>query len=166
VGSNQNNGTIDIRGVFTVPDTLQLQRATLVLPNLLTEKSDAGELVRRSDGAQINLPVVLPAMAKSSSRDAVYATLPNTTPRMRVEIIANKSRPDLSKFHITVDQAQISSPTTCSGNPSVTHLHTRMVANDGTHTSAVFDGDLAWRCDRGHKLTTLVPKTKISQSSP
>lgn len=118
-----------------------------------------GELVRHADGGALQFPLVLSAIAQSSSDDAVYETAEGSVPRMHVEVLANpggrKHKTGTGKFKILVDQARINSPASCSSNPSSTMLHTRMIANDGVHASAVFDAVLDWKCQANHKMVVI-----------
>ena len=155
-GSNKINGRIEIRGQLTLPDTrIQLQRATLGFGKLLSEDRGLGELVRKSDGKPLDLPVVLAAVRGSQAQNAAYSTPSGVLPRVQVKIKALKGKnAGRAKFQILFTGAEITGPGECSGNPPSTVLHTRMIANDGMHTSAAFDANLNWRCLREGKLNT------------
>ena len=159
-GSGKGNGKITIRGVLTVPAAILLQRATLSISQVLDEDDGVGELVGQANGLQLNLPLVLAVIAKSSGQDAVYETPPDASPRVRVEIVKGKHPADRGKFQISVDDVKISSPAACTGKTSITRLSTRLIGDDGIHPSVVFDGNLAWKCHRNGKLTTF--RSKLS----
>lgn len=153
VGSNKPNGWLEIRGLFPTPKGIQLNKASLVLYNLLDEKSHVGELIRANDGTDMRLPVVISAISGSTTH-TVYQTGRGVTPRVKVELNAGSHKDDLGKFQIVVDDAEISSPAACSGKPSVTRLRTQIIASDGHHPDAVFNANLAWNCLRNGRLTT------------
>lgn len=159
VGSNKTNGTIKIKGPISIPTGINLQRATLTFSNVLDEDAGNGELVRHADGSGLQFPLVLTAIPESSSDDAVYETAEGSVPQMHVEVLANrrgkKHKTGTGKFKILVDQARINSAAACSSNPSSTMLHTRMIANDGVHASAVFDAVLDWKCQSNHKMVMI-----------
>jgi hypothetical protein len=154
VGSGKPNGRIRIRGTFTAPKGIQLQQSLLTFSKVLSEDSGAGELVRQANAASLHLPLSLVAIRGSTADDAVYRTKRGATPRVHLEIFRQNRKNGRSKFDIEVDRTQITSPSQCSGKPPTTKLHTQMVANDGTHPSAVVDVDIDWECHRNGRLTT------------
>ncbi|MGH7814815.1 MAG: hypothetical protein ACREQI_12525 [Candidatus Binataceae bacterium] len=154
VGSNTPTGKVTLKGRFTVPDGIQLHRAQLTFWNLLSEDAGAGELVRQGSGIFARLPVTLVALDGSTARDAIYATAAGVTPQVRVEIAANQRNPTSGKFKIVMDSAKILSPSACVRAGAKAVLHTKMIANDGMNSPAVFDENLTWTCRRGGKLTT------------
>jgi hypothetical protein len=154
VGTDRPNGKIKIRGIFTLPKGIQLQRALLTFTKLLSEDGGAGELVHQSNGVSLRLPVTLNALKGSTADDAVYRTARGITPRVHVEVAELNHKTGRSRFQIEVNRAEITSPTACSDKSPTTTLHTRMVANDGSHPSAVFDANIKWSCHRNGRLST------------
>lgn len=152
--TNKPNGTVTIKGEFTVPQGIQLHRALLTFAKLLSEDAGAGELVRDAHGRSLQFPVALDANAGGTALAQSYQTSVTSTPRVRVNLSLNKHQPTQGKFTIEVDRAQILSPNACSGEPPQTQLHTRMIANDGTHPSAAVDANITWVCGKKGKLTT------------
>ncbi len=158
-GTSRMNGKIEIKGQMVLPSGTQLQRATLAFNKVLSKDAGNGELVRQGSGMPLNLPVVLAILRDSKPQGSTYLTQGNGFPRVQVEIKALKRNPGLAKFRIEIGGAEISSPRACTGNPSSTMLHTRMIANDGTHPSAVLDLNLNYRCHRSGNLNTLASAT-------
>ncbi len=152
VGSGEPNGLVRLSGKFVLPDGIQLNRALLTFPKLLSEDSGLGELLQQSNGSAPHLPVTLVALAHSTARDAVYVTPTGVTPKLHVEITAGGGKSGKGTFKIVMDDAKILKPSACSKARAKASLHTTMLANDGTHGPAVFDETLSWTC-RGGKLT-------------
>ena len=160
VGSSKNNGQIILRGRFTIPNGIQLQRANLTFNKILSEDSGSGELVRDANGSGARLPVVLATLSGSKPSNGLYATQGTKSPRVRVEVKAIKGLASEAKFLVVVDDAEINTPSACTGNKSVATLHTRMTANDGVHPVAAFDANLDWKCRRNGTRLTTVPSRK------
>ena len=141
-------------------------RATLTFGKLLSEDAGLGELAHQGSGKNLNLPVVLYAIPGSNASDAVYNTPAGLTPRIHVAISAIRRKPGQGNFQIHVNDALLNTPAACSDNQSSAMLHTRMSANDGTHSSAVFGADLSWDCRRGGKLVIAPGQRSVESVSP
>ncbi len=152
-GSNKANGSIVIKGSFTIPSGIQLQRASLTFDKLLSEDAASGELVRQADADAVDLPIVLVAQSGSNTARATYITEGDPSqPRVKVKIKVVKNTDPRANLQINVNKAVISSPSACTSSQSVATLHTRMIANDGIHASAAIDADLIWNCRRKGRL--------------
>jgi hypothetical protein len=152
-GTNKANGSIVIKGSFTVPSDIQLQNATLTFDKLLSEDAGSGELVRQANADSVDLPVVLVTQSGSNSNRATYIAEGNPTgPRVKVKIKVVKNTDPRANFQINLNHAVIMTPSACTSTQSVATLHTRMIANDGMHPSAAIDANLMWNCRRHGKL--------------
>ncbi|HVN63018.1 MAG TPA: hypothetical protein VMT58_00160, partial [Candidatus Binataceae bacterium] len=154
VGTNQPAGRVAIKGRIALPDGIQLHRAQLTFWNLLSEDAGAGELVRQTNGSAARMPTTLISQDGSTARHAIYATRMGVTPRVSVEVTANRRKPGQGKFKIVMDSAKILSPSACVGAGAKAVLHTKMIANDGMALPGVFDESLTWTCHRYGKMTT------------
>jgi hypothetical protein len=158
VGSNKTNGKVTIKGPVTVPNGIQLQRTFLTIQKLLSEDAGMGELVRDAQGRPLQLPITPVTNPGGNAFEATYQTKNGATPRVRVKIALNKKRPTQGQLEMVVDKTRIVSPTACSGNPSRTQLHTRILADDTANPAnppVAFDMSLSWKCGKGGgKLTT------------
>src|SRR5262245_13600976 len=142
VGLESDNGNVRIRGKFTMPDALALDRATLMLTDVLNEVDVAGELAG-------GIPVILRARTGSKPTDAVYQTASGARPHVTVEIKRRDPRSPAAEFTITVDRDRIAAPSGCAGSPTAsTQLVTSFELQ--ANASVVPVGTiLSWRCLRG-----------------
>jgi hypothetical protein len=157
VDSNKTNGEVTIKGQFTVPSGIDLQRTFLTIQKLVSEDEGAGELIRDAQGRTPQLPITPVTNPGGNAYEATYQTKSGATPRVRVKIALNKKVPTQGQLQMVVDKTRIISPNACTGNPPRTQLHTRILADDTANPAnppAVFDVTLSWKCGKGGKLTT------------
>jgi hypothetical protein len=141
VGNLNGHSAVSLSGKFTLTDPLALDLATVTVEALLNEVEGAGELV---DG----LPLVLSAKSGSTANAATYQSVPNTLPRVRLDITKRSPTTRPVEFRIKVEDALIAQyPQHCSEGPdSTTPLALRFTIDDGVNLPFVVEGLVEWKC--------------------
>jgi hypothetical protein len=141
VGNSHGPSTVSLFGKFILTEPLALDLATVTIDALLNEVEGADELVA-------GLPLVLTAKSGSTANAATYQSVPNTLPRVRLDITKSSSETKPVEFRLKVEDTTIAQyPQRCSpGSKSTTALALRFTIDDGVNLPFVVESEVAWAC--------------------
>ncbi len=135
-------GRLRLKGVMSLPPTMALEDATVVVADLLDEVGGAGELVATS-GASWPLA---PSPRKRKKKVAVFVTARGVEPRLRVVLHRPRPRRERVRVVVMARRATIARPTACAGADTAS-LETALVIGSGADRMRV--GAVGpWRCRR------------------
>lgn len=141
VGNSRGPATVSLSGKFILTEPLALDLATVTIDALLNEVEGADELVA-------GLPLVLTAKSGSTAIAATYQSVPNTVPRVRLDITKRSSETKPVEFRLKVEDTLIAQyPQRCSPGPNATTaLALRFTIDDGVNLPFVVESEVAWAC--------------------
>jgi hypothetical protein len=135
-------GFVRLKGVTSLPTTMVLEDATVVVTDLLDEVGGAGELIAATDATW----PLTPSPRKRKKKVAVFETGDGVEPRLRVVLHRPKPRKDRVRVVVLARRATIARPTACAGSDTAA-LETALLIGDGVNQMRA--GTIGpWRCRR------------------
>jgi hypothetical protein len=149
VGSNNDNGHVQLSGEASISDSTRLDAVALTLEQVLFERGGVEELVRDERRNAFVRPKL--ELQKGSTPDrARYATAPSQVPSVRAAL--SRTKAGSMAFDIQIDRVTMPTLPNCSGAPPAAVLSTRFTLDDGANSTTV-RARQGWLC-KGNQLST------------